>query len=146
MPKVFYLDVKFNDVEEVDEDSLWGLPNLQYFIINNNKLKTLQKQTFIKNQKLKEVKANNNELKILHRDLFKNNFLLEKINFSDNKLKEISTDLRLLKLSFVDLHRNICINKSLNEVNSISDFQDLLNANCSKINNERNEDWEIIPM
>jgi Leucine-rich repeat (LRR) protein len=137
MFNLHHLDVKFNDVEAVEEDTLFDLPELKYFRINNNMLKALHKQTFSRNLKLKEVKASTNQLKVLHRDLFIKNTVLEKIDFRDNKLTQIGSDFtKLTSLSLLDFHGNICIDKSLDDLNSLEDLQEILNVNCAQVNLE----------
>lgn len=132
MDKLWYLDVKYSNVETVDEDTLRDLPNLKYFVIHNNKLRNLFKDTFQKNFKLKHVNANSNELEYLHRDLFKNNALLEEAFFGNNKLKTISIEFTELKfIKKIDFHNNNCIDKSLEDVRSdVAELQTMLHQ-CS---------------
>lgn len=134
MELLWSLDVKFNNVESVDEDTLRDLPNLKYFVINNNKLKQLHKNTFQKNFKLQHVNANSNRLEVLHNDLFKNNALLEEASFKNNKLTMISTDFtHLTFIKKIDFHGNNCIDKALEDVNNVTEFQTLLMYQCNRI-------------
>lgn len=136
MDLLWYLDVKFNNVESVDEDTLRDLPNLKWFVIRNNKLKTLHKDTFQRNFKLKNVIADSNRIEFLHNDLFKNNALLEEASFKDNKLTTISTDFTQLKfVKKIDFHGNNCIDKALEDVNNVTEFQTLLLYQCNGIEN-----------
>ncbi|XP_037039164.1 prostasin-like [Bradysia coprophila] len=134
MGHLWYIDVKYNDVDTVDEDTLRDLPNLKYFVINNNKLKMLQKHTFEKNTKLKHVNANSNQLQFVHGDLFKNNQLLEEALFKDNNLKTISVDFtRLGSIKTIDFRGNQCIDKELGDVNNSTELQTLLNYQCNRM-------------
>lgn len=95
-----------NDIEILNEDSLWDLPKLRVFKFVNNKLKVLSEKTFFKNDNLKEVYLNSNELKYLPRNVFLHNSLLEKVDFRNNFLKTIDerifeTNLKLIGVSFV---------------------------------------------
>lgn len=134
MELLWYLDVKFNNVESVDEDTLRDLPNLKYFIVKNNKLKTLQKNTFQKNFQLKVVNADTNQLESLPDDLFKSNALLEEVSFKNNNLKMISIDFTQLKLiKQIDLRGNMCIDQALEDVNGVTEYQTLLMHQCNGI-------------
>ncbi|KAG4078687.1 hypothetical protein HA402_015277 [Bradysia odoriphaga] len=134
MVHLWYLDVKYNSIETVDEDSLRDLPNLKHFVINNNKLKMLQKYTFEKNTKLKHVNANSNQLEFLDGDLFKNSPLLKDALFKDNHLKKISVDFTVLRsIKTIDFRGNQCIDKALDDVNNSTELQTLLNYQCNRI-------------
>lgn len=135
MELLSYLDVEYNDVENVDEDSLRDLPHLKFFVIHNNKLKTLHKNTFERNRNLKHVNANSNQLEFLHGDLFKSNPLLEEAYFENNKLMMISIDFQQLKMiKIINFHGNICIDKDLKDVDNVTEFQTLLWYHCNGIN------------
>lgn len=134
MESLWYLDVKFNEIETVDEDTLRDLPNLKYFVIKNNKLKMLQKYTFERNPKLQHVNANSNQLEFLHDYLFKNNALLEEALFKDNKLKIIYVDFtRLRSLKAIDFHGNTCIDSGLADGKNVTELQSVINNQCNGI-------------
>lgn len=135
MQLLWSLDVKYNDIATVDEESLFDLPNLKYFVIQNNKLKKLHKNTFQRNRNLIHVNANSNQLESLHSDLFKNNPLLEEAFFENNKLMTIFTDFSQLKMvKKIDFHGNICIDKALDNVHNVTEFESLLFHQCGGIN------------
>lgn len=107
MPNIANINVNYNKIESVNEDSLWDLPNLREFKINNNKLSVLHKQTFARNPKLTKVIADSNQLEVLDRELFIKNPLLIEIHFKNNKLMKVAIDFS--KFSFlrvVDLEGN----------------------------------------
>lgn len=133
MELLWYLDVKHNSVETVDEDTLRDLPNLQYFVIHNNNL-TLHKNVFQRNFKLKHVNANSNLLEFLHDDLFKNNALLAEVSFNNNRLKTILIDFtKLMFIARIDFHENACIDKSLEDGDNVTEYQNILNLQCRDI-------------
>ncbi len=78
-----------NDIEMLNADSLWDLPNLQVFSLVENKLKVLYEETFIKNDKLKEVFMGSNQLNYLPGNMFQNNLMLEIVDFRNNYLTTI---------------------------------------------------------
>lgn len=132
MDRLWYLDVKYNEVETVDEDTLRDLPNLKYFVINNNKLKTLRKDTFEMNTKLQHVNANSNQLEFLHSELFRHNTRLKEAQFRNNKLKTISIDFtRLKSMETVDFRGNECVDKALADVRHLTELQTILNYRCN---------------
>lgn len=132
MDLLWWLDVKYNNVETVDEDTLRDLPNLKYFVIKNNRLKMLQKNTFQRNFQLIHVDATSNQLEFLHADLFKNNALLKEAFFNNNKLTKISIDFNQLKsIEKIGFLKNSCIDKQLEDVSSLTQFQTLLMFQCN---------------
>ncbi|XP_037027728.1 uncharacterized protein LOC119068294 [Bradysia coprophila] len=136
MELLVHLDVRYNAIETMDEDTLHDLPNLKYFVINNNKLKVLHKNTFGRNHKLKQINANSNQLEILPIDLFENNAMLEEVNFKHNNLKKISTSFtHLLSVRKIDFHGNHCIDKVLDDVDNVTEFQTLLKYQCNGVEN-----------
>lgn len=135
MPRLWYMDVKFNDIEWIDEDAFRELPNLQSLIIKNNKLKKLHKHTFARNPNLKLVDANSNQLEILHKELFNNNHLLESVSFKDNKLVVISADFSNFRhINEIDFRGNVCVDKEFKDDGlKLLDFHAVLNSNCKNV-------------
>ncbi len=132
MELLFWMDVKFNNVESVDEDTLRDLPNLKYFVIKNNIVKVLHKDTFKYNVKLIHVDAASNQLEFLPDDLFRNNPLMEEALFNNNKLKTISIDFTpLVSIKKINFHGNVCIDKALDHGTILTEFQSLLSFQCS---------------
>ncbi|KAJ6639752.1 Serine protease gd [Pseudolycoriella hygida] len=97
-----------NDIEVIDEDSLWDLKNLQSFRIVNNKLKVLHERTFKRNVQLKVLAMHSNHLTSLPRNLLKHNAMLEYVDFSHNSLITIDekTFVFNLKLKVLSLGYN----------------------------------------
>ncbi len=125
------LDVRHNNVETIDEDTLRDLPNLIFFVVNNNKLKVLHTDIFDNNVKLVSVDAASNQLEFLPHGLFKNN-PLEEAFFDNNKLKTISTDFTpLVSIRVIDFRGNICIDKALYDFSNLTEFQSILKFQCS---------------
>lgn len=118
-----------------------NLPNLEIFNVHNNKLKALEENTFKKNAKLRKVLLNYNQLEFLPRNLFKHNLVLEKVKFYGNSIKIIHTDFSVLKNIWeISFYQNVCINalydtndpnEYLNRYRNLTDFQNLIRANCS---------------
>lgn len=132
MESLVHLDVRYNNIQTIDEDTLSHLPNLKYFVVNNNKLKMLHKNTFAKNFKLRQINANSNRLEFLPNDLFDNNDLLEEAHFKHNNLKKIVTHFTHLRsIRRIDFHGNDCIDKVLDDVDNVTEFQTLLKYQCN---------------
>lgn len=142
MKNLFEFVIHKSDIETVDEDTLWDLPNLERFQLGNN-LKLLQERTFEKNTKLREVYLASNRLEFLPRHLFKNNLLLDWVNFEDNSLKIIEIDFSILKnIRYIFFADNVCINENYNgtedrnitvlyPLRKIVIFQLSIKTNCS---------------
>lgn len=123
MENVVELSFVRNNIETINEDSLWDLSNLQIMQFVNNKLKVLSELTFIKNGNLKEIYMNGNQLNFLPANVFQNNLLLEVVDFRNNFLTTLDENLfggnsMLLGVSFVSnelevLPRNLFKNNSL---------------------------------
>ncbi|XP_037043639.1 connectin-like [Bradysia coprophila] len=106
LDKLLKISFLRNDIETLNGDSLWDLPNLQFFRLIYNRLRTLSDETFIKNKELKEVYLNSNQLSSLPASLFENNLLLEIVDLRKNFLRTIDerlfqTNSRLRGISFV---------------------------------------------
>ncbi|XP_037035531.1 toll-like receptor 7 isoform X1 [Bradysia coprophila] len=83
-----------SSVAEFDENSLWDLPNLETFSLENSKLlKLLHAATFSRNSKLREVVMKSNALQSLPRNLFQNNSLLESVSFDYNSIETIGENI-----------------------------------------------------
>lgn len=123
-----------NNVEIIDEDALRDLPNLNHFNIEHNKVKRLEASTFDKNYKLTHIIADSNQLEFLPDNLFENNILLEEVSFKNNNLKVISEDFTKFKsIKKIDFRGNNCIDKSWDDVSVLSEFQSIVNHQCSRI-------------
>lgn len=109
--KLQELSIYKNEIEILEEDTLWDLPFLEIFELIKNKLKVIHEKTFHKNEKLREVNLQSNKLELLPRDLFFNNNVLERIDFSKNSLKIIEINFtNLMFVKSVILKDNVCIN------------------------------------
>lgn len=75
------LEFHSGNIEAFDQDTLWDLPNLDVFVITNNRLKELHENTFERNTKLRYVNVNSNRLEFLPTHLFKHNPLIEELYF-----------------------------------------------------------------
>ncbi|KAG4072242.1 hypothetical protein HA402_005964 [Bradysia odoriphaga] len=80
-------------IRELDEKTLWDLPNLQSFRLEKNELKLLHPAIFSRNSKLEKVKVSLNALKSLPRNLFRTNFQLWYVSFEDNAIETIDDSI-----------------------------------------------------
>ncbi|KAG4077905.1 hypothetical protein HA402_013839 [Bradysia odoriphaga] len=106
-------------VEELDEDSLWDLPNLLSFKLEKSEVKLLHLGTLSRNSKLKS----------LPRNLFRKNLLLDTVSFDDNLIEtvddsifEMNSNLRVVSLKGNQLSH---LSKSLFQNNQNLQFLDL---------------------
>lgn len=130
-----------NDIETLDEDILWDLPNLYHFELIENNLKTIPERLFENNTKLKHVHLQSNKLENLPENLFKNNLLLEWVQFDSNSLTSINIDFRSFKnIKRIDFRINVCIDsfyhasqnpiRNANLITDLEDFQSWIELKC----------------
>ncbi|XP_037041735.1 protein artichoke-like [Bradysia coprophila] len=104
------LDIFENDIETLDADLFWDLPNLEVFHLEGNKITELHGSTFEKNEKLKYIVLKLNlRLEVLPEILFQNNLLLEEVTLPRNNLRAIPEQMfeTISKLKMVDLALNM---------------------------------------
>lgn len=115
MNKLLRLDLAYNQVEDIPEDTFWDLTSLEGLWLQENKIKILQQNVFQTLENLKFFAAESNEIEELHPDLFHNNFRLEKIFLSGNKIKSIGVDFgKFPAINALDFTMNVCIDKEFN--------------------------------
>lgn len=98
-----------NQIELLNEDSFWDLPNLEIFQLQNNKIKEINDTLFDRNEKLWSVNIKSNKmLEILPKNLFKNNPYLREVILDDNRLKEIPEKMfeKNIKLKYASMKSN----------------------------------------
>lgn len=141
MNNLKFLYIDRNEIETLPFDTLWDLHALVEFSLTKNKLRVLDESSFERNKRLKRVDLSNNRLEFLPRKIFEANLLLKSIDFKGNLLKLIATDFSpLSNITFIDLSRNICIDKCYSIGSDISclqqlpELQRLIMSDCSSTN------------
>jgi len=131
------LEIGSNNIDTLNKDTLWDLPNLERFSFYDNELKMLHESTFENNLKLREVYLRSNNLEFLPRYLFKNNLFLQSVNFDNNLLSIVETSFSNIKS--ISLLHNVCINAlydgkhcfESHNLKNITEFQNFLSLKCS---------------
>lgn len=129
----------FQHMKNLVKDTLWDLPNLETFNINDNGILTLQEKTFRRNTKLREISFFFNRIQFLPKALFENNLSLENIDFGFNILKIIETSFfGLGNIKEIEFNGNICIdgidaNFKRTDGTNLIEFLRLITVNCSSI-------------
>ncbi|KAJ6635546.1 Platelet glycoprotein V [Pseudolycoriella hygida] len=103
-----YLALCNNDIEMLNDDCLWDLPNLEKFYFDNNKLREIPERFFDENRKLVSLDMSYNQLAALPKHVFQHNILLKELSLQHNHIKAINqiTFERNIHLSHIDLSEN----------------------------------------
>ena len=88
------IDLSFNQLQQIDKETLKCPVNLTHIWLNNNQLQQIDKQTFNSLINLKEIYMSNNRLKQIDKDTFKSLCKLKTIELHNNKFKD-DTELEL---------------------------------------------------
>lgn len=132
---------KGNEVKKLSADIFLEATNLQEFSFHDNSIRTVDKNAFRKLKKLERMYMGRNGILELHKDtfsdlvklkaiffidnliqkldkgLFRNNPELEVVQLYNNRIRVISPDIfkHLKMMTYVNLYKNVCINKSFND-------------------------------
>ena len=110
---ISYVDLSFNDIEEISSNFFSNMSNLTKVDLSFNKLYNIMyfdktfSEIFTHNKHLVEVDLSRNNLKYLPAETFSTNFALEQLDLSGNSLQQISFEIKqLLNLNKLNLARN----------------------------------------
>lgn len=116
MPKLETLNLDFNLIETMPEDTLYDLNALVDFFIEGNRIKTFPTYLLSKAPLFQRFRASNNSLESMDADFFKGNPVLKIVTINNNKLTRIGVDFRNYKnLKRIDLGNNTCIDTNYND-------------------------------
>ncbi|XP_037043063.1 insulin-like growth factor-binding protein complex acid labile subunit [Bradysia coprophila] len=117
---------------------------LEIVDLSKNFFETIDENIFRTNSRLTKISFEGNQLQSLPRNLFQGNDLLQHIDFRGNSLKVIGIDFTEYKRAFyINLYKNVCVDAVFfnvdgpstetirNKFKNLTEFQDLLIANCS---------------
>ncbi|KAI4497973.1 hypothetical protein M0802_006797 [Mischocyttarus mexicanus] len=108
LPRLLFLDVSYNQLEEIPYGALRGHPTLERFHLDHNRLGFLQRETFISMPALRELRLRNNSLSNLLEAPFWNLPALKGLDLSENYFRHIEPRLlsNLPNLRRLDLSGN----------------------------------------
>lgn len=105
------LILKNNRIKELDETLFSNVSSLQLIDVSFNKIFFLPNDLFSNLGMLKTLVFKENSIEILPKNLFDQNSKLDSVNFSSNKIGKIYISYKFfLRINFVNLRSNICIN------------------------------------
>ncbi|XP_060560676.1 toll-like receptor 4 [Ruditapes philippinarum] len=112
LTSLFHLDLSDNGLEMVHPTVC--LPNLEKYVLSNNKMFRMQEKSrnlfgklFVSHSKLREINLSNNRLLEIPKKMFKHNKLLKRIDLSFNQLQQLQFDLmELYHLRTLDVSNN----------------------------------------
>ncbi|XP_043497596.1 protein artichoke-like [Polistes fuscatus] len=108
LPRLKFLDVSYNQLEEIPYGALRGHPTLERFHLDHNRLGFLQRETFTSMPALRELRLRNNSLSNLLEAPFWNLPALKGLDLSENYFRHIEPRLlaNLPNLRHLDLSGN----------------------------------------
>lgn len=112
-PNIKFVNLSYNEIENIDSDALVGLPSLQKLDFSHNQiykikpLDTTVPNLFNRNLNLQVIDLSFNWLTYLPKRTFSANINLKQLHLNGNKLGQISFDIsNLLNLTILDLRFN----------------------------------------
>lgn len=84
------LDLSFNNLASINNDSFLAMRHLEILKLNDNSLKTLTTGAFEPLENLKKADLQRNKLTSLPRDLFARNKILVDVNLSENNISSVA--------------------------------------------------------
>ena len=101
LKSLLVLNLTFNKIKELDDDSFVGLDRLENLFLNKNKIASISSRTFSEMTKLTKIDLANNKLETLPEHLFDGLSSLLFLDLDSNKLTDIPNnvfkDLKTLK-------------------------------------------------
>lgn len=130
------LDLKENQISELNSDVFGHLVGLMKLDLSHNFIKSLNKNIFNPMRYLWKLIVNDNRIELFDATYFRGNVFLQEIHLWSNNISFVRMDLSLLKrLKIIDLRNNFCIDRIL-YTNSVYDnssvFINHINQNCSQ--------------
>lgn len=124
LPNLLDLRLDKNEIEMIFSDTFWDLEQLEWLSLSGNRIKVLTEGMTIMSQKLLWFTANDNELVYFDGSFFQNNPDLEAVTLSGNRLAIIQFNTsKLRNLIFLDLRRNVCIDKLARSVEDVESME-----------------------
>ncbi|KAK8759400.1 hypothetical protein V5799_002969 [Amblyomma americanum] len=107
LPRLTRLDLRFNGIEEVDDQFLSRFPRLLHLQLSSNKIESLSPNLFKRTRLFKAVILGNNRISTVG-DFFDNMLKLRRLVLGRNKITDIKALVKstMPNLSHLDLERN----------------------------------------
>ncbi|XP_077521398.1 uncharacterized protein LOC144132681 [Amblyomma americanum] len=107
LPRLSRLDLRFNGIEEVDDQFLSRFPRLLHLQLSSNQIESLSPNLFKRTRFLKTVILGNNRISTVG-DFFDNMLKLRRLALGRNKITDIKALVKstMPNLSHLDLERN----------------------------------------
>ncbi|CRK89898.1 CLUMA_CG003630, isoform A [Clunio marinus] len=133
LKKLKYLNLQYNKIEALYNDSFYGLQKLEKIFMSGNKIRKIETETFSNLMNLKLLSLNDNMLHKINENLFRSNPMLASLRFSNNQLNKINVEIfrPLKKLIELNFSGNRCIDDSYPlTISILSEFLNLIDKNC----------------
>ncbi|KAL7013189.1 hypothetical protein ACKWTF_015245 [Chironomus riparius] len=108
-PNLEIIKISHGEMESIDEDSLLNCQNLKQFWLDYNKVRTLPEKLFIKNSKLIFLRVYADKLAELPENVFQNLIELEDLFLDNNQISYLPNKIfhSLVKLQVLYLNNNL---------------------------------------
>lgn len=135
--KLRTLDLRFNEIEVLQDDVFVDLFDLEVLTISGNVIKVLPSMAFVSMMELRYFDASDNEITEFDDNIFPIAQKLEEVLLENNKIRTIRSNFgRFNRIGFIDLRDNECISafylRDQSESLSIKSFQKEVDRNCTK--------------
>lgn len=121
LEKLETLDLSWNQITNLNEQTINNLTNLEYFNLGFNKLTDLSHLIFSNLRNLKTIWLNNNNIKNLPGNIFVNNTKLKTIYLNNNNLTRL-LDFGLPAIDVLDCSSNSLRNINMKQFTTIQNF------------------------
>ena len=125
-----YMD--YTQLIEIKATDFLGMQDLEEISFFNDKFSSVPLDVFTTLTNLRFIYLSGNQIEELPNGIFKNNLELEEIYLNHNRIKYLGTEIfnDLKKLNWVDLERNICVDKYYIGATQIHQLKEDIKMNC----------------
>jgi hypothetical protein len=141
------LDLRFNELESLDNDVFLDLFNLEILSLSGNFIKKLPSNAFLNLHSLRYFDVSDNDIALFDDEILSTNLELEEVLLDHNRIKSVRANFeRFRDIGFIDLRGNVCIDtlylKDHPDYPLLFELQEEINYNCTK---RERRDIKILP-
>jgi hypothetical protein len=140
------LDLRYNEIETLNNDVFLDLFNLEILSLSGNFIKKLPSNAFLNLHSLRYFDVSDNDIALFDDEIL-SNLELEEILLDHNQIKNVRANFERFKdIGFIDLRGNNCIDtlylKDHPDYPLLFELQEEINYNCTK---RESRDIKLLP-